>query len=60
MELPPQLGQPLIIENRRTASGIIAAEACANAMPGLLYGCASCIATATVTTADAGATGPTA
>jgi tripartite-type tricarboxylate transporter receptor subunit TctC len=33
MELSPQLGQPLIIENRGTASGIIAAQACANAKP---------------------------
>ena len=33
MELQPQLGQPLIIENRGTASGIIAAQACANARP---------------------------
>jgi tripartite-type tricarboxylate transporter receptor subunit TctC len=33
MELSSQLGQPLIIENRGTASGIIAAQACANARP---------------------------
>ena len=33
MELSPQLGQPLIIENRGTASGIIAAQACAQAKP---------------------------
>jgi tripartite-type tricarboxylate transporter receptor subunit TctC len=33
MELSPQLGQPIIIENRGTASGIIAAQACANAKP---------------------------
>src|SRR6185437_6877496 len=33
MELSPQLGQPIIIENRGTASGIIAAQACASAKP---------------------------
>lgn len=33
MELSPQLGQPIIIENRGTASGIIAAQACAQAKP---------------------------
>jgi len=33
MELSPQLGQPIVIENRGTASGIIAAQACANAKP---------------------------
>lgn len=32
-ELQPKLGQPLIIENRGTASGIIAAQACAQAAP---------------------------
>ena len=33
LELQPRLGQPLIIENRGTASGIIAAQACAHAAP---------------------------
>jgi tripartite-type tricarboxylate transporter receptor subunit TctC len=33
LELQGRLGQPLIIENRGTASGIIAAEACAHAAP---------------------------
>jgi tripartite-type tricarboxylate transporter receptor subunit TctC len=33
LELQPRLGQPLIIENRGTASGIIAAQACAHATP---------------------------
>ena len=32
-ELQPQLGQPLIIENRGGASGIVAAQACAQAAP---------------------------
>jgi len=32
-ELSPRLGQPMIIENRGTASGIIAAQACAHAAP---------------------------
>jgi tripartite-type tricarboxylate transporter receptor subunit TctC len=32
-ELAQRLGQPLIIENRGTASGIIAAQACAQAAP---------------------------
>jgi len=32
-ELVSQLGQPLIIENRGTANGIIAAQACAHATP---------------------------
>jgi tripartite-type tricarboxylate transporter receptor subunit TctC len=32
-ELVPRLGQPLIIENRGTAGGIIAAQACAHATP---------------------------
>ena len=33
MQLAPRLEQPLIIENRGTASGIIAAQACAHATP---------------------------
>src|SRR3974390_2388392 len=33
LELQPRLGQPLIIENRGTASGIIAEQACAHATP---------------------------
>ena len=32
-ELQPRLGQPLIIENRGGASGIVAAQACAQAAP---------------------------
>jgi tripartite-type tricarboxylate transporter receptor subunit TctC len=32
-ELQPQMGQPLIIENRGGASGIVAAQACAQAAP---------------------------
>ncbi|HXX09270.1 MAG TPA: tripartite tricarboxylate transporter substrate binding protein [Pseudolabrys sp.] len=32
-ELQPRLGQPLVIENRGGASGIIAAQACAQAAP---------------------------
>jgi len=32
-ELGPRLGQPLIIENRGTANGIVAAQACAQATP---------------------------
>jgi tripartite-type tricarboxylate transporter receptor subunit TctC len=32
-ELQPQLGQPLVIENRGGASGIVAAQACAQAAP---------------------------
>jgi tripartite-type tricarboxylate transporter receptor subunit TctC len=32
-ELQPRLGQPLIIENRGGASGIVAAQACAQAKP---------------------------
>ena len=32
-ELQPQLGQPLIIENRGGASGIVAAQACSQAAP---------------------------
>ena len=32
-ELQPQLGQPLVIENRGGASGIVAAQACAQATP---------------------------
>jgi len=32
-ELQPRLGQPLIIENRGGASGIVAAQACAQASP---------------------------
>jgi len=33
LELQPRLGQPLVIENRGTASGIIAAQACGHAAP---------------------------
>ena len=32
-ELQPRLGQPLVIENRGGASGIVAAQACAQAAP---------------------------
>ena len=33
VELTPLLGQPLVIENRGGASGIVAAQACAQAAP---------------------------
>ena len=33
VELQPRLGQPLIIENRGGASGIVAAQACTQATP---------------------------
>src|SRR5476649_1292349 len=33
IELQPRLGQPLIIENRGGASGIVAAQSCAQATP---------------------------